>query len=328
MMYREAEFYQKDADNRVSCLLCPHFCQLQTGQTGLCRSRTNSEGTLLAVNYGEFVGGQVDPIEKKPLYHFRPGSVIYSLGPNSCNLSCDFCQNYEISQYESRTFSLTPEELKALLLSHDLHQVAFTYTEPLTSYEFILDFSVIAPTIDIVLVSNGFINPEPLGRILPFVKAMNIDLKAMIAEFYKNRCGGGLEPVLESIRSAHAAGIHLELTNLLIPGANDSPAEIEELISFCAELDPCIPLHFSAYHPAFRANERSTPEETVINACKQAIAMLQNVYAGNLPGDEYRDSLCQACEKTLIKRHSNRTESQISHDGHCPHCGQIIYGVF
>lgn len=327
-MVREAEFYLKLPNHSVRCELCPHFCHLSDGQSGRCRSRTNNGGILIAVNYGRSIGGYQDPIEKKPLYHYHPGSLIYSLGPNSCNLSCDFCQNYQISQLDSPTVPLSPDQLKTLLNSNDLHQVAFTYTEPLTWYEFILDFARLAPETDIVLVSNGYINPGPLQKLLPYLKAMNIDLKSIRETFYKQRCGGDPAPVLQTISMAHAAGVHLELTNLLIPGANDDPADILDLVEFCAELDPELPLHFSAYHPAYRSSEPETPGSSVIAACRLAKSRLRNVYAGNLAESLFSDTVCPACGKTVISRRSGRVLCAPNWGGNCPQCGNKILGVF
>ena len=328
VIFREAEFYSKETGGTVRCQLCPHFCILKPGQTGLCRSRNNQDGILVATNYGKSIGGHADVIEKKPLYHFRPGSTIYSLGPNSCNLSCDFCQNYEISQLESPYSMISPQQLYDLLKSNQLKQVAFTYTEPLTWYEFILDFAILAKGIDIVLVSNGHINPEPLRRLLPYISAMNIDLKSIREAFYRKRCGGGLQPVLKTIRTVHAAGIHLELTNLIIPGANDSPEDIQALVDFCFELGPDIPLHFSVYHPAYKSRENGTPVQTVINACKSARAKLNYVYAGNTRGSGFEDTLCPECDSMLIHRGGMQVVSTIKADGSCPVCAKRIYGVF
>lgn len=328
MMTREAEFYIKETASRVCCQLCPHNCLLADQQTGLCRSRINQQGILYATNYGRWTGIQLDPIEKKPLYHYHPGSQIMSLGPNSCNLSCDFCQNFEISQVDCPTIEIGPEQLRDLMISRKQTQVAFTYSEPLTAYEFILDFAQLSPEIEIILISNGFINPEPLARLIPFVSAMNIDLKSIRDSFYRQRCAGTLAPVLDSIKTVYKSGIHLEITNLLIPGANDDPQEIKDLIDFCADISPDLPLHFSAYHPAYKSREQATPPETVLYACELAASRLNFVYAGNLGATEYTDTLCPECGSLLIDRSRGRVTNSVKSDGTCQKCGRKICGVF
>ncbi len=311
---------------KVQCVLCPHLCLLKVGETGLCRGRQNQDGKLIAINYGHSVGLAVDPIEKKPLYHFRPGTSILSLGPNSCNLSCFYCQNYNSSQQESPTMDISPRQLRDLIQERGLApQVAFTYTEPLTWFEYIYDFAQIAPEMKIVLVSNGFINPEPLDQLLPFVKAMNIDLKSMSDQFYKEHCGASLDVTLRTIKKAHARGVHLELTNLLIPGLNDSEEDILDLVKFVGELDRRIPLHFSAYHPAYKSKIPATPISTVLKTCRMANDYLDFVYAGNIGINEFSATKCPNCGKELI----TAGRRAVSLDGAaCKNCGHKISGIF
>jgi pyruvate formate lyase activating enzyme len=324
---REAMHYGKVGESTVRCLLCPHLCLLEVGERGRCRSRVNLGGTLIADNYGMSIGIALDPIEKKPLYHFRPGSRILSLGPNSCNLSCFFCQNYGSSQEKCRTHPLSVEDLAAMIRENgEPRQVAFTYTEPLTWYEYIYDFAQTAPEIGIVLVTNGFINPQPLEQLLPSITALNIDLKAIDPEFYRVHCGGNLETVKQTIRICHEAGKHLELTNLLIPGLNDSDDEIARLAGYIAEIDDSIPLHISAYHPAYLSAIPATPASAVVNACRIASKVLHFVYAGNIMSSEYRATTCPSCGRQLIT--PNRRNAGISKDGNCSGCGARIYGVF
>ena len=328
MNERECMFYQKLEGRAVRCLLCPHSCALEVGESGLCRGRKNIGGRLIATNYAQSIGLALDPIEKKPLHHFRPGSRIISLGPNSCNLSCFFCQNYDSSEAECPTRRINPEELRELVnreSGEEPRQVAFTYTEPLTWYEYIYDFAQLAPEVDIVLVTNGFINPEPLDELLPYIKAMNIDLKAIRPEFYDQHCGARLEPVLRNIRSVREAGVHLELTNLLIPGLNDSEANINSLVDFVADLDKNIPLHFSAYHPAYKSKIPATPESAVINACRTAANKLNYVYAGNTRSTEFHATRCPQCGAELI---SVRRQPVGLERGRCARCSEQIYGVF
>ena len=326
---RECMHFQKMEGQAVRCLLCPHCCHLEVGESGLCRGRKNIGGMLIAVNYARSIGIALDPIEKKPLYHFRPGSKIVSLGSNSCNLSCFFCQNSESSQQGCPTIIISPMELKELVLrkcGDGPLQVAFTYTEPLTWYEYVYDFARQAPEVDIVLVTNGFINPKPLDELLPHIKAMNIDLKSIRPDFYEKYCEARLEPVLKSIERVMGEGVHLELTNLLIPGLNDSEAEIKELVDYVASLDRRIPLHFSAYHPAFRSQIPSTPESTVLQACRIASGKLDYVYAGNILSAEFHATLCPKCSSEVIS--ARRQPLALKAGGCCSHCSQPIYGVF
>ncbi|PKN72158.1 MAG: AmmeMemoRadiSam system radical SAM enzyme [Candidatus Cloacimonetes bacterium HGW-Cloacimonetes-3] len=278
---REALFYVHE-DEQVRCTLCPRLCLLEEGQTGFCRGRQVIEGKLMAVNYAKCVSVSVDPIEKKPLFHFHPGSRIVSLGPNSCNLSCAFCQNWEISQEICSTRDVSVQELLGIVASHNPTQVAFTYTEPLMWYEYILDFALIAPDVEIVLVTNAYINEVPFRAMLPHVAAMNIDLKSIRSEFYVQTCGGDIEIVKNNIRSAYEAGVHLEITNLLIPGLNDSPSELKELALYVASIDDAIPFHISGYHPSFKLNIRATRADEVEEACDIVSQYLQRVYAGNV----------------------------------------------
>jgi pyruvate formate lyase activating enzyme len=278
---KEALYYSKEGDV-VICKLCPRYCKLKAGQTGFCMGRKVVGAKLIADNYAECVSISLDPIEKKPLYHFHPGSIIVSLGPNSCNLSCSFCQNWEISKEKSITRSITVEELADIVLKQNPAQVAFTYSEPLMWYEYILDFALLVPQVDIVLVTNAYINEEPLKAMIPYIKAINIDLKSIKSDFYQDVCGGDVNIVKQNIRTVFEAGLHLELTNLLIPGLNDSPSELKDLAQFIASISKDIPLHISAYHPSYKLNTRATREDEVEMACDIVSKYLNRVYAGNV----------------------------------------------
>ncbi|MDZ4182045.1 MAG: AmmeMemoRadiSam system radical SAM enzyme, partial [Candidatus Cloacimonadaceae bacterium] len=263
---REAMFYHIDEEGFAQCRLCPNHCRIGVGESGLCRSRSFIDGKLIATNYGRTIGAAIDPIEKKPLYHYHPASRIVSLGANSCNLSCFFCQNFESSQEECPTRVLPPQALLDSIKQSGADQVAFTYTEPFTWYEYIYDFAMLDSGVKIVLVTNGYVDPEPLQMLLPRIDAMNIDLKSIRDEFYRRHCHGAIEPVVQTIKAAYAQGTHIEITNLLIPGLNDSSADIHDLVAFIASIDRSIPLHISAYHPAFKASIPATPASSVTNA--------------------------------------------------------------
>jgi len=322
---QEAKYFTRQTGNRVICTLCPHGCLLADGEEGLCRGRVNRRGTLYATNYGQTISVNLDPIEKKPLYHFLPGNQILSIASNSCNFRCDFCQNFSISQQPQPTFAITPEMLLELCTKHHCSMVAFTYTEPLTWYEFVLDAAGFLQKhhIKTVLVTNGFINPEPLAELLPVIDAMNIDLKAMYDGFYKKICGGALKPVLATIRYA-AKHCHLELTNLLIPGENDSDSQIESLIDFVASVDRRIPLHFSKYFPHYLRSTQPTDEKTLYHALEMARAELDFVYLGNIIHSH--TTRCPQCGELLITRGTKTTINL--QDGSCPSCNYPVYGVW
>lgn len=282
----EAGYYSVNG-GKVHCELCPRYCVLTEGQMGYCRSRKAIGEKLYDIAYGKAVSIAIDPIEKKPLYHFHPGSTIISLGPNSCNLSCSFCQNWEISQHDCPTRYISLAELAALVYQQSRPQVAFTYSEPLMWYGFISDFARAYPDIFVVLVTNGFINEKPWVELLPGIAALNIDLKSMRQDFYKEMCGGDVEVVKRSIALAYASGTHMELTYLLIPGLNDSKQELHELGQFVSSLNKKIPLHISAYRPQYKLGIRATTVNEIEQACEIASQYLDFVYAGNVMSAKY-----------------------------------------
>jgi pyruvate formate lyase activating enzyme len=329
-MKREAMYYRVVRDKSLACELCPRYCVLEDGEQGLCRSRKNIEGKLYATNYALATGLSLDRIEKKPLYHYYPGSRILSLGPNSCNLQCSFCQNYRISQLRAATQEISLDFLQEVLAEHSpgALQVAFTYTEPITWYEYILDFALAYPEVRIVLISNGYINAQPLAELLPYVSAMNIDLKAMNESFYASQSGGHLEPVLQNIRACVDAGVHLELTFLLIPGLNDAEEELFAMRDFIYELNPELPLHVSAYHPDYQMIAPATRTEDIARAIDIFKKSLVNVYGGNLPVTDYMDTTCPGCGKKLIARSHGMVKSFLMAGGTCPQCGAKVFGEY
>jgi pyruvate formate lyase activating enzyme len=308
----------------VVCQLCPAECRLTPGKHGICRSRYNDAGRLVTDNYGELASLAIDPIEKKPLYHFYPGSRILSIGPNCCNLGCLHCQNWNISQKVAPTAYTSPEKLLSLAVIDPALGVAFTYAEPIVWFEYIRD---VAPLLraagqKVVLVTNGYINPAPLEQLLPLVDAMNIDLKGIRPEFYALICKGKLDPVKETIRRVAASPVHLELTNLIIPGENDSEPELEQLVAFVAALSDRIPLHFSAYHPAYRMDHPATPESTIIRARQIGRQALKYVYTGNILSDEGADTACPGCGNPLVLRRGYRTTIAGLIGSRCARCGE------
>ncbi len=326
-MIVQAEYWRSMPNGQVACDLCPIGCRLRAGQDGPCASRTNNSGVMELLSYGRIVSAGVDPIEKKPLYHFHPGRNILSVAAPGCNLHCRFCQNWTISQpARVATRAASPEALVATALEERSVGIAYTYSEPLVWFEFVRDTARLARQAGLknVLVTNGFLNREPLDELLPWIDAANIDLKAMDDRFYRRICKARLEPVLAAIRQFQGAQVHLELTNLLIPGHNDSDVQITRLVDFVAQLDPEIPLHFSAYHPAWKMDAPATPAPTLLRAMKIAQQVLPWVYLGNAALTEGRDTVCPDCGEVLISRKGYQAESRLAGKPVCPGCGRRV----
>jgi len=300
----EARYYEKRDNRKVRCLLCPQFCVIEPGETGTCRLRTNIDGILYATEYGKTVALNIDPIEKKPLYHFKPGKSILSIGPNGCNFNCRFCQNWNISQDKSLTQYIPPQRLVELAGSNGSIGVAFTYTEPLVWFEYIYDSAKLLRDAGFaaVIVSNGFINEQPAGELFGYIDAANFDLKSIRDDFYRKLCGGRLKDVQNTIRLAVEMGVHVEITNLLIPGENDSEEEIEELADWIADLDPAIVLHISRYFPNYDFQAPPTSSRSINRACEIAAKRLKYVYAGNISGIGDPDTRCARCRAILVAR--------------------------
>ena len=298
---KEAEFWKNESsfleneDDKIRCLLCPHRCLIKEGQSSRCLSRKNIGGKLYSLNYGKVLGAALDPIEKKPLYHFYPSSYIFSVGTFGCNFDCLFCQNHSLVHsvpIEEKTEKkpnnyrdeVSPEELIRAVLKTPSIGIAFTYNEPTVWYEYIKDVLPLAKEKDLktVLVTNGFIEEEPLQGILPMVDAMNIDLKSFSPQFYTKVCKGKIEPVINTIKKA-ASEIHLEVTCLVIEGYNSGDDEIDALSQMLSKIRPDIPLHISAFYPAYKMRDKApTRPETIRHLCKTAQKNLKYVYPGNI----------------------------------------------
>lgn len=323
---KEAMFYSHQTDGRIQCHLCPHGCQIKPGGRGICRVRVHQNGRLETTNFAQVSACALDPVEKKPLYHFHPGKTIYSLGTFGCNLSCQFCQNWGISQGDPPVRTLLPPDAVATAQLHardgDCIGLAYTYSEPVVWYEYVLETAKLAREAGLknVMVTNGMIQPEPLGMLLPWLDAMNIDLKAFSSDFYREICGGYLEPVKDAIRLA-AASCHLELTVLLIPGLNDGDAEIRALSSWIAEIDPLIPVHFSRYFPQYKMTRPPTSIATLQKARDIAKEVLSFVYVGNVPQMAESNTICPRCGHLLVRRDRGFVELGLAADGTCPQCG-------
>lgn len=316
---KEAMFYKKGQKDIVYCILCPHYCKIEDGELGKCRARKNIKGKLYSLNYGKLTSYAYDPIEKKPLYHFYPGSNIFSVGSFGCNLACDFCQNWEIVYDESLAMDASDDDILTFAKANDSIGIAYTYNEPSIWYEYILDRSkkIQEEGLKNVIITNGFINEEPLKELLPYIDAMNIDLKSIEDSFYKSYCKANIEPVIKTIELAYKS-THIEVTTLLIDGENSSLEEMAKLSKRIAEIDKSIPLHISRYFPAYKMKIPATNIESVIEAGKIASKYLEYVYIGNIWGVD-NNTYCPNCHSKLIDR-QKFSEITGTEDGNCKKC--------
>lgn len=332
----EAKYYRKLDGGRVQCQLCPRGCLLEEGERGLCRVRANIRGTLRALTYGLPVSIHADPIEKKPLYHVLPGSSALSVATVGCNSGCVFCQNYEISQASPEDVPRTevpPERLVAAAVARGDEGIAYTYTEPTVFYEYMLDTAALARKQGLrnYWITCGQIREEPLVELCKVLDAANVDLKGFSDEFYVTYCDFHLAPVLRTLQVLHREGVFVEITNLVIPGANDDPEMVRAMCRWIkAELGPETPLHFSRFHPDYKLTRRPpTPAATLERM--RAIALeegLKHVYIGNAQTASGSDTACPGCGRTLIRRSGFLVLSNRVREGRCPDCGAPVAGVW
>lgn len=331
-----AAYYKNTVSHQVQCTLCPHQCRLMPGERGKCLTRTNKGGRLFTLSYGVLSAISTDPIEKKPLYHFLPGSSILSIGSFGCNLTCDFCQNCNISQVDSDIFSQYPyrepaDIVQKAMLHRDSIGLAYTYNEPAVYYEYMAECAGRIRELGMknVMISNGFINQEPLKALLNLMDAFNIDLKSFRDDFYKQRSSATLKPVLDTIGTVAASGIHMELTFLLIPGYNDSPGEWKEMIRWIE--DNCgsdTILHVSKYFPMHKLRSSPTPTLIMERFMDEAREKIHYVYAGNNPQLDNNTS-CPKCGHLLIEREVYTTKvTGLTAEGSCNRCQMKIKGLF
>ena len=319
-----AQYWEEASDGRVRCNLCPHHCEIDAGKRGICQIRGNEDGTLYSFGYGETTSLAMDPIEKKPLFHFKPGSHILSVGPNGCNLRCKWCQNWQISQSTVATRYIPPQKLVAIAESKNSTGIAFTYTEPIIWFEYIIDVAKIAKPkgLDIVLVTNGYIEPEPLDELLNYVDAMNIDLKTMNDDIYVKYTGGHLQPVLDTIEaSSNSKKCLVEVTNLIIPTLNDTDADFHKVVDFIAGVNRKIPLHFSRYYPSYQLDVPATSPEKLMEAYNIAVKKLDYVYVGNIRIPGMEDTHCPNCNNLLVRRNGFFSYFVGIENGKCANCG-------
>ncbi len=326
---KEAAYYEKLDAGRVHCHLCPHNCKIGEGRVGVCGVRRNRGGALYSEIYEQVASVAMDPIEKKPLYHFHPGSSILSMGTRGCNFACEFCQNWQISQEEAPTSTLASQAAVETARREGSIGIAYTYNEPLIWFEYVLETAKLAREAGLVnvLVTNGYASPEPFEELLPYVDAMNMDIKAIRPEFYKRLCHGTLEPVLANAKAA-SRRTHLEVTNLIIPGHNDTDAEFEELGRWIAgELGTQIPTHLSAYFPRYRLKAPPTPVETLERAYGIISKHLRYVYLGNCYSHLGSNTACHKCGEVLIKRRGYSVQTVGLKGAACASCGAENYIV-
>jgi pyruvate formate lyase activating enzyme len=330
----EALYYIKLEDKKVKCQLCPHNCGISDGKYGICQVRINKGGELFTENYGHVSSMGFDPIEKKPLYHFYPGSEILSVGSIGCNLQCEFCQNWQISQKSEANLKRDGNrypysEIIDLALSKKNNiGLAYTYNEPTVFYEFMLEIAIAAKESGLknVMVTNGFINKDPLNKLNQFIDAYNVDLKAFIEDFYIKYTKSQIEPVKETIINISKASKHLEITNLVIPGLNDNPKKFEEMIKWIKDnTGEKTVLHISRYYPSYKFKKEPTSIEKMLQLNEIAKNHLKHVYLGNLLSSEGSNTYCPKCNELIIERSGYNTRLvAINNQGDCSSCGNHI----
>ncbi len=334
---KEACLYESLPDKAVKCLACNHYCRITSGRSGICMVRENRDGRLISLVYDRVVAASVDPIEKKPIFHLRPGSKSFSIATMGCNLKCRFCQNSDIAHPGGGRAGLAgqalgPEDIVDQALAAGCDSIAYTYTEPSVFFELAQDTARLAKSKGLynVFVTNGFMSPELVDAAAPVLDAANVDLKAFTEAFYKKFCGARLEPVKETLKLMKAKGILVEVTTLVIPGLNDDPAELARAAEFIAgDLGVETPWHLSRFHPAYQMLDRgATPVTTLEKACEiGAAAGLFHVYTGNVPGAR-ENTLCHGCGALAVRRQGYTVENFLLENGVCPECKTPVYGIY
>lgn len=335
---KRAAFFHQGKEDEVICDLCNHRCHIKAGRRGICGVRENREGTLMSLVYGRIISENSDPIEKKPLFHFLPASRSYSISTVGCNFRCLHCQNYQISQYphahqgEIIGSTRTPAEIVESADRSGCRSISYTYVEPTIFYEFARDCAVLAREKDIrnVFVSNGYMTPEVTRELAPVLDGINIDIKAFTEDFYKKVCKARLEPVLETVRLMRELGVWVEITTLIIPGWNDSPAELRKIARFIREVDPAMPWHVTAFYPTYKMTDRSPTPASILRTARD-IGLeegLRFVYEGNIPGEGGENTYCPACRTELISRFGFSISQNRLREGSCSSCGEKIEGIW
>jgi len=335
---KEALFWTSDQEGVVHCALCAHNCTIRPDRRGLCGVRENRDGTLYSLVHGRLIAEHVDPIEKKPLFHFQPGSHAYSIATVGCNFRCLHCQNFDISQYPHAHDGAiagteqSPETVIGDAMRTGCASVCYTYVEPTIFYEFARDCGHLAHERGLknVFVSNGYMTAETARDLAGFLDGINIDIKAFTEDFYKKVCRARLQPVLDSVRLLYELGVWVEVTTLVIPGLNDSPEELKDIAGFIRSISPEIPWHVTAFRPTYKMMDRpATPVSTLRMAREIGLESgLLYVYEGNIPGEGGENTYCPSCGHELIGRFGFSIRENRVQNGACPDCGQRIAGVW
>ena len=328
-------------DGRIICEACSQRCKLKEGEYGICGIRKAEDGELQLLTYGLAAAVHIDPVEKKPMFHFLPGTKAFSFGTVGCNFSCQFCQNFDISQYpkehDHRIFGepLSPEKAVELALENGCKSIAYTYNEPIVFFEYTYDTAKLAHEKGLknIYVTSGYETHKAIDLLAPYVDGMNIDIKGFTDKFCKEICGARLKPVLDAVKYAHAKGIWIEITTLLIPGKNDSEEEIRGIAQFIYDLDPAIPWHLSGFYPMYKMLDTPpTPPMTLRRAYDIGREVgLKYVYVGNIDDEERESTYCPSCQKMVIDRRGNIGQyvvNMLDEEGTCPHCGYRLEGIW
>jgi len=335
---KKAMFYEEAIDNKVICGLCNHHCQIKDGRRGICGVRENQGGKLYSLVYGKLVSENGDPVEKKPLFHFQPGTRSYSISTVGCNFRCLHCQNFQISQYprmhEGDVFGTnrTPEAVVKAAERAGCQSISYTYVEPTVFYEFAYDCAVLAHQKGLknIFVSNGYMSSEVTRHLAKVLDGINIDIKAFTDDFYTKVCKAKLQPVLDNVKLMHELGVWVEVTTLIIPGLNDSSDELKGIARFIKSVDSSIPWHVTAFHPTYQLTDRPpTPRSSLRKARDIGIIEgLRFVYEGNIPGEGGENTYCPICGMELISRFGFSILHNRIQNGACPECGESIQGVW
>jgi len=327
---------KKAEKNTIQCHVCPHNCIIPDKGRGICRVRQNIGGKLFSLVYGKPISTHIDPIEKKPLFHFMPGTDSFSLGTVGCNMRCAHCQNWEISQAKPEDFpvpEILPDKIVEMALEAKCPSISYTYTEPSIFYEYVLDCAILAREDGLknIMVTNGYVNKEPLFELYQYIDAANVDLKGFDEDFYVKQCGAKLKPILETLKNLKKTDTWIEITNLIIPTKNDDMKKIKEMCEWIvSELRYDVPLHFSRFFPMYKNLDLPpTPEETLLEARKIAFkAGLKYVYIGNLITEDGENTHCPKCKKLLVGRSGFGVISNSIRDSKCIYCKQKISGFW
>ena len=341
MSYHKAWLSTKLDSCKILCQACSQSCTLNEGEYGICGVRKVEDGELRLLVYGIAAAVNVDPVEKKPMFHFLPKSRAFSIGTVGCNFSCTFCQNHDISQYPKENNhkivgqELSPQDIVKLAKEHKCDSIAYTYNEPIVFFEYTYDTAKLAHENGLknIYVTSGYETKKAIDLLEPYIDGMNIDIKSFSNEFYKEICGARLKPVLDTVKYAHEKGIWIEVTTLLISGKNDSDKEIREIARFLADLDRSIPWHISAFHPMYKMLDvPRTPSSTLLRAYEIGQEEgLKYVYVGNIDDEDHESTYCPGCKERVIDRSGHIGQfvtNYIDKDGKCPYCGYKLKGVW